>query len=155
MAFPAEGWPPPVSSGVRSIRFFVRGTATLAFADRAYLFADGAGANTFSPLPYVPTGPSGATLTTVPKGPVGTGRNVHDATDLGGGSRSAVIKPAIWSHSIRICNDSSSPNELEFSFDGMNVAGVLLAGETVVYRNRHEAGICVRGSGTVFRIEAW
>lgn len=39
MPFPAS-WPPRPPSGLRSIRFFVEGTATAAFSDRAYMLLD-------------------------------------------------------------------------------------------------------------------
>jgi hypothetical protein len=60
----------------------------------------------------------------------------------------------IWSCSIRICNDGGG--DLEYSFDGTNVAGKVTATDVeVIYRDRYEAGICVRGAGAAFRIEAW
>jgi len=48
---------------------------------------------------------------------------------------------------------------LEFSFDGVNVHGRVVAAGAVPgvgdYPNRHEAGICVRGTATTFIVEAW
>lgn len=146
MAFPAA-WPPRVSSGVRSIRFFTSGTATANFSDNAFMFIDGAGANTFTPAPNVPYG-SNAT-TTNPITPSGTGAATVASAMVGGPA------PQIWASSIRLCNDGA--NSLEFSFDGTNVHGRLLTGEEVTYRGRYEAGISVRyvGGATTFRIEAW
>ena len=136
MAFPAA-WPPRVASGLHSIRFYATGTATANFSDNGLLFIDGAGANPFTPLPPV-TGGS----TVVPAPPFGTG------VATGG-----TPAPMIWAQTLRLCNDSGA-NALEYSFDGVNVHGKLLANEQVVYRNRFEAGIAVRGNGT-FRVEAW
>jgi hypothetical protein len=81
MAFPA-GWPPRLSSGIRSISFFAEGTATVDYEDSALLFIDGIGANTFQPTPYVP--PGGEDVVTPitsggPGSPLGTGRDARDA----------------------------------------------------------------------------
>lgn len=145
MAFPAA-WPPRVPSGIRSIRFFVAGTATNNFADNAFMFIDGGAgsANTFTPSPPVTTG-----STTNPLTPTGTGSQ-GVASQL-----TAPDRPMIWSGNIRICNDSTG--DLQFSFDGTNIHGVIKAAEVFMYRNRYEAGICVRGVGgtPTFRIEAW
>lgn len=53
MALPV-GWPPRPASSLRSIRFFTSGTTTGAFSDNAFLFKDGAGANTLVPTPDFP-----------------------------------------------------------------------------------------------------
>lgn len=55
MPFPT-GWPPRPATTNRSIRFYVAGTLTADYADNAYLFIDGANANTFVPIPYVRAG---------------------------------------------------------------------------------------------------
>ncbi len=55
MAFPS-GWPPRRASGHRSIRFYKAGTLTANYEDNAYLFVDGATANTFTPIPYLKAG---------------------------------------------------------------------------------------------------
>jgi hypothetical protein len=146
MAFPAA-WPPRPSSGLRSIRFYATGTATANFSDNAFLFIDGAGANTFTPSPAVSTS-SGATVN--PLTPTGTGLSPNVANQL-----TSPVPPMIWSQTIRLCNDGA--NALEYSFDGTNVHGKLLTGELALYRNRFEAGIAVRfvGGATTFRIEAW
>lgn len=143
MPFPAA-WPPRVSSSIRSIRFFKTGTATANFADNAYMFIDGAGANTYSPVPFVAPGSNGAVAN--PPTPSGTGSGIPN-------SPPPPVAPMIWSSAIRIANDGGGT--LEYSFDGTNVAGVVKANETFVYHNRFEAGICVRGASAVFRIEAW
>lgn len=144
MAFPV-GWPPRVSSGMRSIRVYIADTATAAFADRAYLFVDQAGANTYTPLPYVAPGSDAAVA--VPAAPSGTGQSFYDSAP------SASPKPMIWSYAIRIYNDGGS--NLEFSFDGTNVHGVIKAGQSELYVQRVEAGIALRGAGVAFRVEAW
>lgn len=146
MAFPTP-WPPRPPSGVRSIRFYVGGTATANFADNAYLFIDGSAgtANPFTPGP--PTSTSSGT-TNNPLTPTGTGSQgvVSQLT--------SPERPLIWSGNIRICNDGS--DYLEYSFDGTNVHGKLLKGEVFMYRNRYEAGIAIRGvAGVAFRVEAW
>lgn len=143
MPFPAA-WPPRSSSGIRSIRFYAGGTATLNFSDNALLFIDGAGANPYTPVPPVDGGSTANPLT-----PGGTGAATV-ANGMAGGP-----PPMIWSGNIRICNDGA--NSLEYSFDGVNVHGLLLKGEIFAYRNRYEAGIAVRGVGgtTAFRVEAW
>lgn len=139
MPFPAA-WPPRVASGRRSIRFFVSGTGTASFEDNAYMFLDGAGANTFTPSPNVPYG-SGSAVSN-PLTPTGTGN-----------TQAPVIYPQIWAGTIRVYNDGSAP--LEFSFDGTDIHGRLLGGEVFSYRNRFEAGIALRGNGVAFRVEAW
>lgn len=142
MAFPAS-WPPRVSSSVRSIRFYVTDTATANFVDKAYMFAEQAAANVYTPLPVIAPG----SLTTI---------NVPDiaGTGLATPSVSGVAGPLaqIWSGNIRI---TATTQSLEFSFDGTNVHGLVKAGESVIYRQRYEAGIAVRGNLSVFTIEAW
>jgi hypothetical protein len=63
--------------------------------------------------------------------------------------------PLIWSTSILI--DNTGAHDLEFSFDGTNVHGIVLAGASKTYLDRCEAGIAVRGVGgsTTYVIEAW
>jgi len=56
-----------------------------------------------------------------------------------------------WSYTIQI---TATTANIEFSFDGTNVHGIVLAGKTNQYQKRHEGGIAVRGSGT-FYVEAW
>lgn len=152
MAFPT-GWPPrrPRSTR-RSLRFYVTDTATALFDDKAYLFIDDADANPYTPLPYV--APGSSTPVELGSQPLGTGAAPQDAnlsqTDP---SKQALPKAAVWSGSIRICNDGGGT--LEFSFDGTTVHGKLLANETVIYRDRIESGIAVRGLGVTYRIEAW
>jgi len=157
MAFPTEGWPPRVPSGRRSIRFYQASTATGNFSDNAYLFVDGLGANPFNPLPVVLPGSSAPVAigdTATPGSPMGSGRAAVDANrslpDVSGAQ--GQPKAAIWSQAIRVVNTSAA--DLEFSFDGTNVHGKVGAGKEVIYRERYEAGICVRGNGT-FWVEAW
>jgi len=153
MAFP-PGWAAeagkglPFTSGRRSLRFFVRGTATAEFSDRAYNFAAQAGAFTIPRSPVVAPGSAGSS---------GFPATVGVGTPMGGqaGLPAAQATPVTTqaSHSIRVSNEGAS--ELEFSFDGVTVHGALLAGEKVVYLDRYETGIAVRGDGMAFRIEAW
>lgn len=144
MAFPA-GWPPRVASSYRSIRFFATGTSTANFSDTAYLFADQASANTYTPLPYVAPGQN--TPVQLGNPPMGGGMNANDS------SPTASPQHMIFAHAIRIFNDGGA--NLEISFDGVNVHGVVKAAESLLYLSRHEAGISVRGAGVPFRIEAW
>jgi hypothetical protein len=112
-------------------------------------------ANTFTPTPVV--SPSQQTMT----GPSGEGTNANTAlgkTPNGTGANDANDqKPQTWAFGIRICNDGTTTDKIDYSFDAVNVHGQLKAGETVVYLHRHESGIAIRASsGTPsFRIEAW
>lgn len=144
MAFPV-GWPPRVASSYRSIRFFLAGTGTANFSDNAYLFSDQAAANTYVPLPYVAPGQNTPVQLGPP--PLGGGMNANDSDPT------ASPQTMIWSNSIRIMNDGAT--DLEFSFDGTNVHGVVKPAEVMLYPYRHEAGISIRGAGVDFRIEAW
>ncbi len=87
---------------------------------------------------------------------MGTGRDAHDADyapAVPAGSNAPPVA-MIWAYCIRIFNDGGS--DLEFTFDGTNVQGVVKAGKFAEYLGRHEAGVAVRGAGgTSFRIEAW
>lgn len=144
MAFPV-GWPPRSASGRRSIRFFVSGTSTANFSDNAWLFFDTAAANPFTPTPVIHHGDERTVA-------------VVDSPMGGGATFVEEVHPMIWSSTIRVCNDAAVGGEaLEFSFDGVNVHGRILATEEFVFRNMHEAGISVRGvTGTpAFRIFAW
>lgn len=134
MPFPAS-WPPRVASGRHSIRFYATGTATGAFADNAFMFADGAGANPFTPLPQI----NPSTPTVVPPTPFGSG-SASGNTPL----------PQIWAQTIRIV----AAGAVEISFDGTNTHGKVAAGTEVIYRNRFESGLALKGSG-VFTVEAW
>jgi hypothetical protein len=71
-------------------------------------------------------------------------------------------KALIWSNSIRISNDGTGI--VEFSFAAPDdastlVHGSLKAGESVIYRQRIEAGIALRfpggSSAGIYRVEAW
>ena len=131
MAYPAT-WPPVQSPTRRSLRFFVADTATDDWVDFAYIFADQAGATNATATPVVVPGS-------------------HDTVNF----PEAPMGSQAWSGNIRICNDSLTDIDLEYTFDGDNVQGVLKKGEQVILRNRWEAGIAVRGDGADFRIESW
>ena len=143
MAVPTT-WPPRPASGRRSIRFYKTGTLTANFADNCWIFGDAANnANPYTPLPQVVSGTTGA-ATVVPPSPWGT-----EPSD-------AVSPPMIWSGSLRI---TVVGGDLEFSFDTANppaiVHGKVLSADRVAYyRDRFEAGMAVRGTGT-FYVEAW
>ena len=135
MAFPT-GWPARPVSGRRSLRFFKSGTTAQDFSDNAFLFIDDTGANPYTPLPYVRPG-DGAAVVSIGT-PTGTAEDVNDAVD----GVQSVVKAHIWSGTIRIINDGATP--LEFSFDGAEIHGIVLNGEELSYRNRHEGGISFR-----------
>ena len=135
MPFPT-GWPPPVPSTMRCIRFFVRGTTTALFSDNAYLFVDGVGANTYIPLPNVLPG-AGVSNSKDP------GPHVVPAI-AGTGVRGDDPHPAIWAtEQIRVVNWGGA--DVEFSFDGLNVHGIARDDEDRRLWQRHEAGIALRG----------
>jgi len=152
MAFPV-GWPPRQSPTVRPVRFFVSDTSAAGFADKAWLFGtDAAGqptqASNTTPMPYVAPG-STATVS-MGNTPVGGGRSAEDVAPV----------PMRYPSTIRITNDSIvAGDSLQFSFDGTNVHGEVRNGESVTYRDRQEAGICIRTTPTkgncAFRLEAW
>jgi hypothetical protein len=147
MAFPT-GWPPTPAANIRSIRVFVKGTTTAAFADNAWLFHQVPGADPYVSTPEVPYGSS--MVVAVPYTPMGGGPSVTRGV--------ADPEPLLWCGTLRICNDDLA-NVLEFSFDGVNVHGRVGPKEQAVYRNRHEAGIALRfpaaGAAAAFRVEAW
>lgn len=139
MAFPT-GWPPRVPSGIRNIRFFQLGTTGGGFDANAYLFANGEGANPYTPLPVVRAGedvsaPDYSGPHDVGILPAGTGENGDDPV------------PMIWAQNIIVVNDGTT--DLEVSFDGINVHGIVAAGEERAYYDRREAGIAVQGGGVV------
>lgn len=148
MPFP-QGWPPRISSGQTTIRFYVTGTASTLFEDSAHLFIDGTGANPYTPLPQVRPGedvsaPDSDGPHEVSPNPAGTGENDP-------GSPKAMI----WSKEILVVNNDGT-NAIEFSFDGVNVHGrVEPNSERKMFRQ--EAGIAIRGvAGTpAYRVEAW
>jgi hypothetical protein len=160
MAFP-KGWPPSPASGLRSIRFYISGTTTGDFADNAFLFSQGTAANTFKPTPFVPPGGEKVlakvgTLTDGGGSPMGGGMDAHDANIAAVPSEQAVPETMIWAHTLRISNDGAA--DIQFSFDGTTVHGVVKADEKIIYPHRYEAGVAVRNQAAgaiAFRIEAW
>lgn len=145
MPFPT-GWPPRVASGVRSIRAYVRATATANYDDRAYLWNQLTGANPYTPLPDVRPGedvsaPDYNGPHTVPETPAGTGQHGDDP------------EPMIWSDSIYIRNEGATA--IYYSFDGVNDHGEVPANSEITMKGRHEAGIAIRGAGNDFMIMAW
>lgn len=137
MPLPAS-WPPRQSSGRRSIRFYKTGTATAAFADNAFIFGDAAnGANTYTASPVVQPGSNAVVNIGAP--PTGTAATPDNPY------------PMIWCDTLRI---TAVAGDIQFSFDGTNVHGVVLSGTSAVYRSRSESGIAVRGTGT-YHVEAW
>jgi hypothetical protein len=152
MPFP-NGWPPPVASAMRSLRFFASGTATANYDDNAFLFASGAGANPYTPLPYVAPGGE-KTQVDIGKNPQGTGADPHDVDPSYPypPADTPPPVPAIYSQGICIVADGG---DIKYSFDGVNDAGEVKAADLPhFYWGRHEAGIAIKGSGN-FRVIAW
>lgn len=153
MPFPT-GWPSTNPSGIRSARIFFEDTATANFEDMAILFIDLA--NSVVATPVLRAGDERAVVA-IGQAPFGGGVAVRDERQLGGAVPSTGIpKAKLFSGSLWISNDSAGGGAtLEFSFDGTNVHGKLLPGESRTYRNRYESGIAFRGAGAVFRVEGW
>lgn len=145
----------PLASGRRSLRFFATGTTSALFADNAWNFAVatvGGNALSIAPSPKVRAGAevaSGAPPSAVVSTPMGGQR------DLAPAAQAAPVTTQ-GTYGIRVCNDGGTA--IEFSFDGVNVHGVVLPNSEETFLNRIEAGISVRepGGGTIaFRVFAW
>jgi hypothetical protein len=150
MPFPV-GWPPPTASGIKSIRFRVAGTGTADFADNAFLFIDATSANPYLKTPVVAPGQDASKPASISGDPaphvVESPAGAADPPSYLGTSKGSIFSQTI------LLTATTAP--LDFSFDGTNIHGTVPAGETRVYSGRYEAGICVRGPGSVFTIEAW
>ena len=165
----SEGFPPPRCVGVRSLRVFKEGVVgsgsdfdTIA-GTNSFLFYD------LDPDYLDPKIPPGATGTQVtfgsylkPGPPSGGGANPTTHRGAPQGIPNVAPKVAWHSYSISVTNAESGGGgkDLEISFDGVNVHGVVVAGETRTYDVRREAGIALRplgnGAFTVaYRVEAW
>jgi hypothetical protein len=165
MPFPSPGWPPRPASGRRSIRFCKVGNATAAFGDNAWLFIQATGANTIDPTPYVPPGSTAdVAIGDINRAgsPMGGRQVAEDVAPRSHEDPPATQEqanyPQIWSIGIAVTNLSATAAEIiEISFDGTNVHGVIPAGTTKVFQNRHEAGISLQArAGTpAFSVEAW
>lgn len=161
------GFPARQPSGQTSIRVYISGTtAGAAFDDtgNSFVFIDQPGANPYTPLPVVEPGDdiskkgNPGVKTVIPPNPAGTGENyLTDDPSLPVGQgylTQPSVKAYIWAENIRIENTGAT-NPLEFSFDGVNVHGIVPAGEIREYFGRREAAIAVRSTTTTFVIEAW
>lgn len=163
-----RGWPPPSPSNIRSHRIFLQGNVSGLYDDNWYLFADVAGAHTLLPQPPVkPGGDFNATPTvfgqfgdddtvpTIPSSPSGPTLQPDPAItaylSMGTGPADQQLAPkfALFTGSLRIFNDGTAgaDSDLEFSFDGANLHGVVKAGESLYYEHRYEAGITLRHAG--------
>jgi len=124
-----------------------------AFADNAWLFGtDAVGEVTQAAAVDVmpPRKWGDLSDTSFQNPPIGYGKDLDSIVEV----------PMRFAGTIVIYNDSAIPADgIEFSFDGVNVHGVVFAGEKLVYRERHEAGIAIRtlgvGGACSVRIEAW
>lgn len=85
--------------------------------------------------------------------PMGTGTQLNSPFDPYGPTPQMVFASTILIKN----DDGTATNTVEYSFDGINVHGVVRGGETEILRGRREAGVAVRlGAGTpAFRIVAW
>jgi len=159
MPFP-PGWPPRPSPVRPSLRFYVSDTATVAFTDKAYLFFDQAGAFPYKPTPWVRPGstdPVHVGDTTVSGSPMGGRQIAEDAAPPSHqnppATQQASPHPNAWCFQLLVRNHGGG--DLEISFDGTTVQGLVPTGETRIYE-RHESGVAVRSpAGVVFSIEAW
>ncbi len=135
MAFPI-GWPPKPASSNRSIRAFKSSATTTDWADNAFIFSDLPGANTYTAKPVVR---AGLEMTQI---------------DIGT-SPSSTSVAQICANTIQVTNDGSV--DIEVTFDGTNIQGIVKQSETICWRDRREAGIAVRtaSSSSAYRIEAW
>lgn len=157
MAFPV-GWPPRPASGLRSIRFYQRGLATANFTDKAFLFADQATADTYTRTPVLRSGDETTVVhvgdSTKGGSPMGAGPGTVSQPPVPGTDDST--HPSLWSRTILVQNLGGA--DLEISFDGVNVHGLIPVAAVpaaVMYRERYEAGIAIRGAGATFVITAW
>ena len=144
MAFP-DGWNTdptvgplgPRATDTRSIHAFFSGITTADFADNAKLWIDCPGANPFkiTPVPNV------------------DGHNLpYPAPPLG-------PRAVIWSNNVWAKNDGLTTVEVSFTGGATEVSWVLLAGESMTWRNKVVAGIAFRfpaaGAPSAFRCGAW
>ena len=150
MAFPL-GWPPRASTTLRSFRFFQRGTTTANFSDRAWMFSSAASAN--KALPYVK--PGSLDPVDVPVN-YGGGQDPHD----GAFGNDPPPVPMFTPRFLYVFNDSLVlTDEIEISFDGVNVHGTVKGSTLLIMEDIREGGISVRTRPTcghcLFRIQAW
>jgi len=135
------------------------GTTTSDFADNAFIFADSAAANTFTPTPFLRPGD----LSTIHIGdtsasgsPEGGGRNAGDAVPDPHIQQLPPPPSMIWCRGFKII---CSTHDLIFSFDGTNIHGYVKAGTTDFYLDRYEAGIAIAeasaGQHADYILEAW
>jgi len=154
MAIPAN-FPPKKPSGIRTLNFYKEGTATTDYADNAYLFADGVGANPFTAITKLAPGDiSDITYGTSTQSgqPMGGGSLNGPANTTGTQAKAPLV---LWSNSISITNTGA--NDILFSFDGTNTAGRVKAGTTKLYNFRIEGGIAIKSvsATSAFYIEVW
>lgn len=158
MPFP-PGWPPRPPSGMRSIRFFEKGTTTNDFADNAFIFSQQTGASTLVPTPIIRPGDTAAVVVgdfATPGSPMGGGTTFNDLV----APPQPEVLPMVWADTIRVTNDDPpGGSTIQISFDGANIHGEIAGGSEAVYRGRKEAGISIRhdpaDAATDYRIEAW
>ena len=169
MPFPTDGsWPPPRCPGVRSLRIYVADTVV-----SGSVFADNTNHWLFHALDpgYTDTGDieaAGGKFGSYlkPGPPFGGNRAPSPGTTLRTTNATITDRtqdppppPFIHSQYIRITNlNTTTGEDLEFSFDGVNVHGYVPAGESRVYDDRREAGIAIRpvaAADTDFILEVW
>ena len=163
MAFPS-GWPPRPASSHRSIRAYKEGNTTDNFFDNGFLFGDTVDKAMVDPVPVVvPADPGPTVAIGTPQRP-GSPMGLSNTTPVGSPPQTAVVAYR-HAHTIMISNDTMA-KDLFYTFDdttdvgaGAGIHGRVKGGETVIMRNRHEAGIAVKsataGQPCAFRITAW
>jgi hypothetical protein len=97
------------------------------------------------PTPYITYGQT--TVSTA------VGTLVASGSPMGLGEHEDATLGAHFSHNIRIVNTGGA-NVIEYSFDGVNVHGVVAVSSEVILTYRYESGIALRGV-TTYRVEAW
>lgn len=131
------------------------GAASLFLPQRIQFFGAG---GMMTPTPYIERGQ--ATV------PVEVGHYLAGGSPGGGGmndvdpitKRYERTEAMAFANTIVVANDNATAtNTLLVSFDGINNHATVRGGELITFRNRFEAGLCVKaGVGTpAFRIMAW
>ena len=172
MAFP-PGWETdkgfaPVPGIGQNLRFFrAASTGAGGFGDAAYSFADTETPQ--KPTPYITPGSTAPVAfgdRSFRGGVLGGGNDPRDAATFYPFDATTVGNPVTnkqpvavnlrYAISIQVRNKGAA--DIELSFDGTTVHGIVPAGTTRLYDKRREAGISLRGVAlavVAFEVEAW
>lgn len=158
MAFP-DDWVAISGGGlkrpenIRGARVYYAGTATANFIDTNVAFRDLPGAAPYDQTVIIKPGAEKATISLSRSPSGGTVRaSPFDAAGT------TPLKPQVWVRYLQIWHMGNVNVDLEFSFDGVDVHGVLEDRGTpyfVLYPDRYEGGIALRGLGVEFKVEGW